>query len=52
MNITDIIFRKTFDSGKLRAIASITLDGCFAIHEIKGNTAQLTPHCHKKSDIL
>lgn len=35
MNITDIIFRKTFDSGKLRAIASITLDGCLAIHEIK-----------------
>ena len=35
MNITDIIFRKTFDSGKLRAIASITLDDCFAIHEIK-----------------
>ena len=35
MNITDIIFRKTFDSGKLKAIASITLDGCFAIHEIK-----------------
>ena len=35
MNITDIIFRKTFDSGKLRAIASITLDGCLAIYEIK-----------------
>ena len=35
MNITDIIFRKTFDSGKLRAIASITIDDCFAIHEIK-----------------
>ena len=35
MNITDIIFRKTFDSGKLRAIASITIDGCFAIREIK-----------------
>ena len=35
MNITEIIFRKTFDSGKLRAIASITLDGCLAIHEIK-----------------
>ena len=35
MNITDIIFRKTFDNGKLRAIASITIDGCFAIHEIK-----------------
>ena len=25
MNITDIIFRKTFDSGKLKAIASIKL---------------------------
>lgn len=35
MNITDIIFRKTFDIGKLRAVVSITLDGCFAIHEIK-----------------
>ena len=35
MNITDIIFRKTFDSGKLSAIASITIDDCFAIHEIK-----------------
>lgn len=41
MNITDIIFRKTFDSGKLKAIASITLDGCFAIHEIK-----LIQTCH------
>lgn len=35
MNITNIIFRKTFDSGKLRAIASITIDGCFTIHEVK-----------------
>lgn len=35
MNIKDIIFRKTFDSGKLRAIASISIDDCFAIHEIK-----------------
>ena len=35
MNITDIIFRKTFDIGKLRAVVSITIDGCFAIHEIK-----------------
>ena len=35
MNITDIIFRKTFDSGKLRAIVSITIEGCFTIHEIK-----------------
>ena len=35
MNITEIIFRKTFDSGKLRAVVSITIDDCFAIHEIK-----------------
>ena len=35
MNITDVIFRKTFDSGKLRAVVSITIDDCFAIHEIK-----------------
>ena len=35
MNITEIIFRKTFTDGKLRAIASITIDGCFTIHEIK-----------------
>ena len=35
MNITNIIFRKTFDSGKLRAVVSITQDDCFAIHEIK-----------------
>ena len=35
MNITDIILRKTFDSGKLRAIVSITIESCFAIHDIK-----------------
>jgi len=35
MNITEIIFRKTFDIGKLRAVVSITIDDCFAIHEIK-----------------
>ena len=35
MNITDIIFRKTFSGGKLRAVVSITIEGCFAIHEIK-----------------
>ena len=35
MNITNIIFRKTFDSGKLRAVVSITIDGCITIHEIK-----------------
>ena len=35
MNITDIIFRYTFYFGKLIAVVSITIDVCFAIHEIK-----------------
>ena len=35
MDFVRCCLRKTFSDGKLRAIASITLDGCFAIHEIK-----------------
>ena len=35
MQITDIKVRQTFDSGKLRAMVSITIDKMFAIHEIK-----------------
>lgn len=35
MNITDVIIRKISNAGRLRAIVSITLDGDFAIHEIK-----------------
>lgn len=36
MNLTDIRVRlaKT-DGGKLKAVASITIDGCFAVHDIK-----------------
>ena len=35
MVITDIRFRKTFDEGTLRAVLSVTFDGCFALHDIK-----------------
>ena len=36
MNITDIRIRKIKnDTGKLKAIASIIIDDCFAIHDIK-----------------
>ena len=35
MIISEIIIRNTSDSGKLRAVVSITIDDCFAIHEIK-----------------
>jgi stage V sporulation protein G len=36
MEITDVRVRlaKT-DGGKLKAVASITIDGCFAVHDIK-----------------
>lgn len=33
--ITDIKIRKVFDEGRLKALVSITMDGCVAIHEIK-----------------
>ena len=35
MKISDIKFRKSLESGNLKAIASLTIDGCIAIHEIK-----------------
>lgn len=36
LNITDVKVRKIqTESGKLKAIASITIDDCFAIHDIK-----------------
>ena len=35
MKITDIRIRKTFDNGRLRALVSLTIDGDFAIHDIK-----------------
>ena len=35
MEITDIKIRKTFEGQPLRAVMSITLDGCIAIHDVK-----------------
>ena len=35
MKISDIKFRKSLESGNLKSIASLTIDGCIAIHELK-----------------
>ena len=35
MEITDIKFRHTEPSGKLRALVSVTFDGVLAVHDIK-----------------
>lgn len=35
MKITDIRIRKTFTDNSIKAIISITIDNCLAIHDIK-----------------
>ena len=35
MEITDVKIRKTFDGQPLRAVMSITLDNCIAVHDVK-----------------
>ena len=35
MKISDIKFRKSLTGGTLKAVASLTIDDCIAIHEIK-----------------
>ena len=35
MKISDIKFRKSLTGGNLKAVASLTIDGCVAIHELK-----------------
>ena len=35
MQITDIKIRKFFDEGPMKAVVSVTLDDCLAIHDIK-----------------
>ena len=35
MNITDVIIRLVKQEGKLKAIASITIDDSFVVHDIK-----------------
>lgn len=35
MKITNINVRRAFTEGKLKALVSITIDNCLAVHEIK-----------------
>lgn len=35
MNITDVRIRKIATGGKMKAVVSITIDQCFAVHDIK-----------------
>ena len=35
MKISNIKFRKSLTGGTLKAVASLTIDGCIAIHELK-----------------
>ncbi len=35
MKITDVKIRRTFVNSSLKAIVSITIDNCFAVHDIK-----------------
>ena len=35
MKISDIKFRKSLTGATLKAVASLTIDGCIAIHELK-----------------
>ena len=35
MKISDIKFRKSLTDGNLKAIVSLAIDGCIAIHELK-----------------
>ena len=35
MNITDIRIRRTYTDTRLRALVSVTVDGDFAVHDIK-----------------
>ena len=35
MKITDVRIRRVTSSGKMKAVASITIDGVFVVHDIK-----------------
>ena len=35
MNITDVRIRPISDGGKLKAVASVTFDGEFVVHDVK-----------------
>ena len=40
MTVTDIKFRKLFDSEPLKAVCSITIDNAIAVHDVKLITAK------------
>ena len=35
MNVTDISIKKVYDEGKMKAVASVTFDEEFVVHDIK-----------------
>ena len=35
MDVTDVRIRKIDDEGKMKAVASVTFDGEFVVHDIK-----------------
>lgn len=35
MRVTDVKVRKLCDTGRMRAIVSITLDDCFVVHDVR-----------------
>ena len=35
MNVTDIRIKKVYDEGKMKAVASVTFDNEFVVHDIK-----------------
>ena len=35
MQITDVKIRKFFDEGPMKAVVSVTFDGCLAVHDVK-----------------
>lgn len=57
MQITDVKIRKTFKEGDIKAIVSITLDNCLAIHDIRivsghGRLFAAMPSRKDKNDIF
>ena len=53
MHVTDVRIRKLFHEGTLRAVASVTLDGAFVVHDVKVlfiNDRTLVAMPNRKSD--
>ena len=52
MQISEIKIRKTFNENVLKAVVSVTFDGCFTVHDIKivcANSRYFTVMPNKKS---